>query len=218
MKKLLLAFSVFAGVSGLRLLWTGLGGRSRWEINLAALSSRLGLPVTPDGLAINATQHGRRVRVFLEESSGRHVPAMSSIEVQPQTASDFGLLLTPESVVTKTLKLVGWTETKLHDAAFDAAWFVRTNDPQFLASALTDELRAELIAERSSGWISRFRIEVGRVQYSIHGTLADADVVAGLERQLPLLHRLADVVEAHAVWCATESGSEPRTDPGLHRA
>ena len=54
------------------------------------------------------------------------------------------------------------------------------------------------MAEPPGHWGARYKLENGLVQYVEQGHLSSAEVLARLERQLPLLHELADVAEVFA--------------------
>jgi hypothetical protein len=54
------------------------------------------------------------------------------------------------------------------------------------------------MAGPAEGWGARYKLENGLVQYVEQGNLWSAEVLTRLERQLPLLHELADVAEVFA--------------------
>ncbi len=99
---------------------------------------------------------------------------------------------------SKLMEMFGVKEIQVGDPALDAAWFVRTNQPDFLAAALVPSIRARLLAEPAIGRSARYKLEQGPVHYAEQGSLATPAVLERLERQLPLLQELADVAEVFA--------------------
>ena len=67
-----------------------------------------------------------------------------------------------------------------------------------LAAALVPSIRARLMAEKDGRRGARYRLKDGLVQYHEHGYFTGVEAVERLERQLPLLHELADVAEVAA--------------------
>jgi hypothetical protein len=94
--------------------------------------------------------------------------------------------------------MFGAKEIQVGDRAFDDAWFVRSNQPEYFKVALMPEIRAKFMAVPTGRWGARYKLEGGWVQYVEQGHLGGADVVERLEMQLPLLHELADVAEVFA--------------------
>ncbi|MBI2497546.1 MAG: hypothetical protein HYV75_06395, partial [Opitutae bacterium] len=99
---------------------------------------------------------------------------------------------------SKLMELFGVREIQVGDPAFDAAWFVRTNQPEYLAAALVPAIRAKFMAEtgdpRNTG---TYKLENGVVRYTEMGGLSPA-AVERFAAKLPLLQDLADVAEVSA--------------------
>ena len=92
----------------------------------------------------------------------------------------------------------GAKEIQIGDPAFDRDWFIRTNQPEFLAAALVPAIRAKLTALNHFASEKPFQLEGGLVQLSTPGTFGNDKVVARLEACLPLLLDLADLTEVYA--------------------
>jgi hypothetical protein len=106
--------------------------------------------------------------------------------------------LTRQNFGSKIMEFFGVKEIQVGDAAFDAAWFVRTNQPEYFAAALVPAIRAKLMAEvgdrRSTG---SYKLENGVVRYTELGGLS-AVAVERFATKLPILQDLADVAEVSA--------------------
>jgi len=103
-----------------------------------------------------------------------------------------------QGFTTRIMEFFGTKEITVGDAAFDAAWFVQTNQPEFLAAALVPEIRARGMAALAARAKGSFSLKDGAVRYAEQGTLASAVQLARLEQQVPLLHYLADLTDVAA--------------------
>jgi hypothetical protein len=100
--------------------------------------------------------------------------------------------------VTKIEKLFGAHEAVVDDAAFAKAWFVQTNQPDFMSAALIPELRAKLMAARQAGANGNFGLKSGQVKYAEVGGFADAKLSERLAALADVMCDLADVAEVAA--------------------
>ncbi len=149
--------------------------------------------------SLEGEQAGRAVRYWTYSTgSGKSRTTWVAVAVRPRAEGGLQFDLTRQSFGSKIMEMFGVKEIKVGDPVFDAAWFVRTNQPDFLAAALVPSIRARLMAEPAGRWGARYKLENGLVQYVEQGHLSSAEVLARLERQLPLLHELADVAEVFA--------------------
>jgi H2-forming N5,N10-methylenetetrahydromethanopterin dehydrogenase len=78
--------------------------------------------------------------------SGKHRTVWSALSVQPRAHGGLTFSLTPQGLGSKLAELFGAREITVGDPAFDKAWFIRTNQPEFSSAALLPELRARLTA------------------------------------------------------------------------
>jgi hypothetical protein len=96
---------------------------------------------------------------------------------------------------SKLAELLGAHEITVGDPRFDAAWFVRTNQPEFFAAALIPELRDKLMAAQAMGARGKFELKDGVVKYAEQGTFADARLAGRLATLADVVGDLADVAE-----------------------
>ncbi len=88
--------------------------------------------------------------------------------------------------------------TPLGDPAFDAAWFVQTNQPDYVRAAFGPEIRAKLMAARADGAKGGYKLEFGTMRYAEQGGFSSEVQCRRLERQIPLLQDLADLADVFA--------------------
>lgn len=148
--------------------------------------------------SLQGEQHGRAVRYWsYTKGSGKSRTHWIAVAVAPRADGGLTFELTRQGLGAKIMEFFGTKEIQVGDRAFDDAWFVRTNQPDFLAAALVPEIRGRFMAEAPKRLGSGYRLEAGLVQYTEQGSLA-GESLARLESQLPLLHGLADVAEVAA--------------------
>ncbi len=201
----LLVFPVILAIVA-ALLWAARGHARKTHAMMRDFAQRAGLRVvekTALGFtwveSMEGTQAGRAVRYWTYATgSGKSRTTWVAVAVRPRAEAGLQFDLTRQSFGSKIMEMFGVKEIRVGDPAFDAAWFVRTNQPDFLAAALVPSIRARLMAERAGRWGARYKLEHGLVQYVEQGHLSSAEVMSRLERQLPLLQELADVAEVFA--------------------
>ena len=96
------------------------------------------------------------------------------------------------------MEFFGSKEITVGDPVFDAAWFVRTNEPDFLSAALVREIRGKFMAALAGGAKGSFALKDGAVCYAERGGFYSAPLTRRLEQQVPLLRDLADLAEVFA--------------------
>lgn len=178
--------------------------KTREEI--AALAGRSGLNMTEKTVfgittveSLDGVQQGRPVRYWTYSTgSGKSRTHWVAVGVGVPGGVALQFDLTRQNFASKLMEMFGAKEIQVGDPAFDAAWFVRTNQPEYFAAALVPAIRAKLMAEvgdrRSTGG---FKLENGVVRYTEMGGLSAA-AVERLGQKLPLLQDLADVAEVSA--------------------
>lgn len=146
--------------------------------------------------SIEGTQMGRTIRYWtFSTGSGKSRTTWVAVGVRPRAGAALQFDLTRQTFGSKIMEMFGVKEIKVGDPVFDEAWFVRTNQPDYLAAALVPSIRARLMAAPAGRWGARYKLENGVVQYQEQGQLARPEVLERLEAHLPLLHELADVAE-----------------------
>ncbi len=149
--------------------------------------------------SIEGEQQGRKVRFWTYATgSGKSRTNWVTVGVTVPGAGALQFDLTRQNFVSKLMEMFGAREIQVGDPAFDAAWFVRTNQPEYLAAALVPAIRARFMAEtgdpRNTG---AYKLEDGVVRYTEMGGLS-ASAVERFAAKLPLLQDLADVAEVAA--------------------
>lgn len=196
----------FASTIGV-VFWFGQINGKRLETNLTELAQRTGLTLQltrfmkmVSGGSLQGTMQGRAVRFWhYHTGSGKSRKQWCAVGVRPRRATALTFSLTREGAVSTLKSLFGAKEVVTGDTAFDKAWFVESNQPDFLRAALVPEIRAKLTAAHHDGRSSgQFRFADGEVKYAEVGGFASADQTLRLEKQLSLLQDLADVAEVSA--------------------
>ncbi len=202
-----LLFLIFTvGMIGF-VLWMAVTQTRKAKANLQALAQRLGLVYHENPGAgwmttctVTGLQAGREVdfHSFIT-GSGKSSTTWRAVSVRPKTAGNLTFYFHRQGLASKLEALFGAKEAVVGDAAFDAAWFLQTNEPEFVSAALVPEVRAKLMAAQAAD--SRggtFKLENGMVRYAEVGSFSDTPACARLERMLPVLHDLADIAEVAA--------------------
>lgn len=196
---------VFVGIIALA-VWASRREHQRRMQNLAALASRLGLEHKTSAAAWWSDEHvvegrrdGRLVRFWsYTTGSGKSRRHWIAVGVAPRRAGNFEFRFEPQGIAARLAEWFGAKEVTVGDAAFDAAWFIRTNAPDVLRAALVPAIRERLMAARVAGATETFKLADGIVFYARQGRFADPVAVEQLESLLPVLQDLADVAEVGA--------------------
>jgi hypothetical protein len=187
-------------------VWAARKHAHRTREELAAFANRSGLKMTektvlglPTVEGLDGVLQGRAVRFWsYSTGSGKSRTTWMTVGVTVPGAVALQFDLTRQNFGSKIMEFFGVKEIQVGDAAFDAAWFVRTNQPEYFAAALVPAIRAKLMAEvgdrRSTG---SYKLENGVVRYTELGGLS-AVAVERFATKLPILQDLADVAEVSA--------------------
>lgn len=201
----LLFLPLFLGVPVL-IFWAARNQARKSRERLAAFAAQTGLRMVEKSIlgcpvveSLEGEQAGRPVRFWTYTTgSGKSRTSWVTVGVTVRGGGALQFGLTRQNFGTKLMELFGSREIQVGDPAFDAAWFVQTNQPEFFAAALVPAIRAKLMAEvadrRSFG---SYKLENGVVRYNEMGGLSPA-AVERLAGKLPLLLDLADVAEVSA--------------------
>lgn len=176
------------------------------EARLTAVADSLGLRLQmkrvlgiPADARLEGTVHGRAVRIWsYSTGSGKSRTQWAAAGVRPRRDGGLTFRLTRQGLLTKLTELFGAREITVGDPRFDAAWFVQTNQPEFLAAALLPEIREKLMTAHRGAGAGTLQLEKGEIVYAERGQLGEAARVRRLVEILPLLHDLADVAEVAA--------------------
>ncbi len=178
----------------------------RAEANVRAMAQRLGLAVTERKILgysadweLNGVVDGRAVRCWTYTTgSGKSRQSWCAVSVQPRVTGPLSFELQRQDLGTKLMEFFGTKEITVGDPAFDAAWFVRTNEPDFLRAALVPAIRAKFMAALAGGAKGHYTLKEGVVRYAERGGFYAEPLTARLEQQVPLLLDLADLAEVAA--------------------
>lgn len=202
--EVLVALLIGAGFMGL-IIWGAVQHQKKVRANLEALAGRLGLQVTGDPKGVRAhsgvagVHQGKAVRFWTYSTgSGKSRRTWCAVGVKPRAHGGLEFELQRQGFGTKIMEWFGAQEIQVGDPAFDRDWFIRTNQPEFLAAALVPEIRAKLTAWRLAATEKPIRLEAGEVQVSVPGNFGNDQVIARLESSLPQLIDLADIAEVFA--------------------
>ena len=197
----LLVLPLFVILPGLIFWFARNQARKNLE-GLRAFAARAGLRVTEKTVlgftvveSLEGPQQGRPVCYWsYATGSGKSRTNWVAVGVSvPGGVLQFDL--SRQNFASRVMELFGAREIQVGDEAFDRAWFVRTNQPEYFAAALVPAIRAKLMAEMGDRRSTcSFKLEQGIVRYTEMGGLSAA-VVERLATKLPLLLDLADVAE-----------------------
>jgi hypothetical protein len=209
---LLIASGVVTGIVIL-IAWAGRHSERAYR-NFESLAGQLGLrpksvkPTLgrfwPEGEA-SGELRGRPARLFgYATGSGKTRVTWSALAIQPRATGGLTFSLTRQDLGSKISELFGAREIAVGDPAFDAAWFIRTNRPEFFSAALIPELRARLTAALGNPRDARrlsFKLEHDSVVYSEAGDFSQVARCNRIARLAEVVSELADVAEV----CAEQS-------------
>ena len=182
--------------------WVARNQARKTREGLQAFAAQAGLRMTESTIlgfttveSLEGEQSGRLVRYWTYSTgSGKSRTTWVAVGVQVPAGVALQFDLTRQNFGSKLMELFGVREIQVGDPVFDAAWFVRTNQPEFFTAALVPAIRARLMVEAASRPGGRYQLEAGFVRYVEQGSLAGL-TVERLAAKLPLLHDLADVAE-----------------------
>lgn len=166
----------------------------RWAEEIGWTSTPMTSWTTPaEATGVHA---GRRGRIFTYTTgSGKSRTNWAAVELATEGDQSLELELTRQGFGSKVAALFGVKEVEVGDAAFDARWFIRTNRPDYVKSALLPEFRQRIeeLAVRG-GRGMKLEIKEGRAIYSEQGFF-NAPVRVRVAAALPVLADLAALAE-----------------------
>lgn len=183
----------------------------RTHINVQKLAATLGLAVAPATKRfgfwpepqVSGQFRGKPARLFTYTTgSGKSRTRWAALSLKPRGTGGFTFSLARQGFGTKLAELFGAREITIGDSAFDAAWFIQTNEPEFFQAALIPELRARLNAafEKTGRTYSSgsFKLEKDTAMYVEIGDFADAERCDRFARVAEVLSDFADAAEVFA--------------------
>jgi hypothetical protein len=145
---------------------------------------------------VTGARRGKPVKVFsYTTGSGKQRQTWAALVVAPASPTRLTFALSRQGFGARLQEVFGAKEIVVGDPAFDAAWFIQTNDPDFFRAALIPELRARLQAARAEGAKGRFELKDGVVGYVEEGSFYSPARCRRYAKMVDLLCDLADVAE-----------------------
>jgi hypothetical protein len=177
----------------------------RLRLTPAQVTKRFGFWPQPHA---TGSIRGKAARLYpFTTGSGKSRVRWTALAVHPAATGGLTFHLGRQGFGTKFAQLFGAREITVGDPAFDAAWFIQTNQPEFLRAALIPELRARITsAFDQSGRAHRIslKLESDAVVYAEAGDFGDERRCERIARMADVLADLADVAEVFA-----KMGSKP---------
>ena len=199
--------TIVAGTISLA-IWFGIKTGRRAQAHCQALAAELDLAceVRPGPLGlrgwprVHGTWQGHFVEFYhYSTGSRKNRVQWAAVRAPPAHAPrEFKLELAPQGFAAKVREFFGTREVVTGDPAFDTAYFVVTNQPDFLRAALVPELREKLTAAAQLPPRGSFSWTEGAVRFAVRGHAGNARVLATLQAHLPLVCELADLSEVAA--------------------
>lgn len=208
-----LPFGLLAILAGLGLVALGVWGSARASVkarsNGRQLAERLGLTLDPGeplwGLfhpppRARGVIRGKQVTIFTYTTgSGKSRVQWAAITIAPSGTGGLTFEIDRQGLLTKLAELFGSKEIQLGDPAFDARWFVRTNQPEFFRAAFLPELRAKLTALDAQGLLKGgISLREGVVKYKEQGSFHRQAVCERIAAVAEVACDFADVAEVWA--------------------
>jgi hypothetical protein len=204
MKELSIGMMVFFfAVVPVAMIWAVAKSTRRIRENMARLAADLGLrldpPEQPKGWLAppqRALGHVRGKAVLIHTystGSGKSRRTWTALTVTPNLKGDLTFSLSREGFGTRVLQLFGAKEITVGNREFDEAWFVQTNDPDFLRAALLPEVQQKFRPFRGT-----FKLENSAISYVEEGVIQNDERRLRYVQAADLVCDLADVAEVHA--------------------
>lgn len=192
------------------IFWAGGRATAKAWRNGQALAARLGLAMEPAQPKLGrfypppqgqGVIRGKRV-TFLSYStgSGKSRVQWAAIRIAPPGAGGLTFAISRQGLLTRLGELFGMKEIEVGDPAFDAKWFLQTNQPEFFRAAFLPELRAKLTSLADQRQLrGEITLKDGIVEYRERGNFHDEALCGRIAGVVELACDLADIAE---VWAA----------------
>ncbi len=185
------------------LVRAGIKSVRRMRENFARLATNLQLqldpPEPPSGWfsalpSVIGQRRGKQVRIHTYSTgSGKSRRTWTAAAVTPAMTGGLTFSFTRQGFGSKLGQLFGAKEITVGNREFDDAWFIATNEPDFLRAALLPELQQKFRPFRGS-----FKLEKGVVTYVEQGNLVGDERRHRYELAVELACNLADIAEVQA--------------------
>lgn len=192
-------FLVFAGL----IIWLAAKASAQTHENVRRLAGRLGLELEKAQPVLGVFHRspraagsirGKAMRLYnYTTGSGKSQHTWSAVSAAPAADSGLTFALSRQGFGTKLRELFGAKEITVGNSAFDEAWFVQTNEPDYFRAALLPELQEKLRPFKGA-----FKLEKGVVTYVEQGAFTSEERCQRFERAAEIVCDLADIAEVHA--------------------
>jgi hypothetical protein len=197
---LLIGAAVMVTVLG----FTARASKSSWE-RAERLAQRLGLVMQPAKVSLrlfyglpsaSGLIRNKPVRLFgYTTGSGKSQVTWRALSVAPRAHGGLALSLVPQGLGSKVRTWFGAKEVEVGDPAFDRAWFIQTNHPDFVVAALLPELRAKFTEASRGSRSPSLKVKDGVVVYAEKGRFDSESTTVRFEALADVVCDFADVVE-----------------------
>lgn len=178
----------------------------RARAHLGAIAQRYHWPepVVPAGfwarfrsMPISGPWRGRELRIYnYTTGSGKHTTHWCAIAATVHNPGNFTLRISRENVLTRVGRVFGLDDVTTGDPAFDGQFYVKSNDPDFIAVALIPEVRAALVEAWRDHPRGAITVEGQQIIYAEPGTFSSPKICGRIPGFVELACVLAEVVEA----------------------
>lgn len=178
--------------------------------NIEQLAERLGLTLAPARKRFGfwseseaaGLRRGKSARLYAYTTgSGKSRTRWTALAVHPAATGGLTFQIGRQGFSTRLKQLFGAQEITVGDRAFDDAWFIQTNQPEFFRAALIPELRARLTAAFDNSGRAHgvaIKLESNAVVYAEMGDFSDERRCERIARMADVLSDFADVAEVFA--------------------
>lgn len=202
---------VFVGLMIALAVWTVRQSKRTAE-NLRQLAETLGLNYAGQpptfGMFYTDTRaegqmRGKHVALFpFSTGSGKNRTPWCAVSAIVPVTCALTFHLRQQGWGTKVMELFGTKEIEVGDADFDRAWYIQSNQPDFLRDALLPELRQKIQAlVHGAGNPARgaeLKLEQGVVRYAEMGSFANTASCERCRQAAEVVCDLADLAEVSA--------------------
>ncbi|HEX9782401.1 MAG TPA: hypothetical protein VGA56_06660 [Opitutaceae bacterium] len=180
--------------------------QKRARENLSKLADRLGFQVIePEKRGIfnrSATRlsgvfRGRNLQVYAYSTgSGKNQTQWCALATPVRNPAGLTVRISRENIFTRVGRKLGIDDVETGDAAFDKAYYVKSNQPDFIRVALIPEVRQRIASAWESGARGTLSADAGEVKYAEVGNFSNEKVCTRFGELIEVVCDLGEVVEA----------------------
>jgi hypothetical protein len=142
------------------------------------------------------TLRGRTMQLFnFSTGFGRSKRNWSAVSALPAGDGRMTLSIRRNALTTRLNHIFGPKRVTTGDSEFDEAWYVQTNQSEFVSAALIQEIRTRFMEARRAGAKGYFELQQGLVKYVESGYFTSPKCVARFGVAANLVCDLADIAD-----------------------